>query len=58
MIRYIVRIDIAAFVSWSTNANKRTKASVTEKRFYRKLPLWDQNVDIIIGKSISLMVNT
>ena len=57
MIKYTVRVNLAIFVSRSTDANKRTKALKTEKRVYSKLPLGDQNVDIIKGKSF-LMMNT
>ena len=56
-MKYTARVNLATFVSLSTDANKRTKASKTEKSVYSKFPLEDQNVDIIKGKSSCLMVN-
>ena len=58
MIKYTVRANLAIFVSQSTDANKRTKALKTEKRVYSKLPLGDQKIDNIKGKSFCLMINT
>ena len=58
MIKYTVRVNLAIFVSQSTDANKRTKALKAEKRVYGKLPLVDQKINIIKGKSFCLMINT
>ena len=58
MFRYTVRVNLEAFISRYTDANKRNKASKAEKRFYRNTHLWDKNINIIVGKLFSLMTNT